>query len=232
METRLVAMMLTDMSGYTEFRDFDFKGISERARVYRTCFGQTPVVRERVVLVQTNFASVQELADRHGWDAVHPVLDGCTGGMLEAARRHGGTNRGTLQIGSFFTFDTVVACLGAVRDWQNALAQSDRGGLESGEVRIRVGVHRGTLHVMKHTMMGRDIDVVRTLSALGSGEEILLSAAAADAARTEGLPPASFRPFGKADMRECGSKRRWLARYAETALFALPHGDLGALPGP
>jgi class 3 adenylate cyclase len=205
--------------------EFDFKGIAGPARLYRTCFGQSPVVRERVVLVQTNFVGLQGLADEAGWDTLHPLLDACTGRMLEAARKHGGTSRGSLQVGSFFTFPALVSCLRAVRDWHGALARLDAGPL-SGRLGLRVGLHHGTLHIMKHTMMGRDIDLVRTLSALATGDEILLTDAAVAAAAAEGVPAAVFQPFTAAEMRDCGSKRRWLSRYAETAAFALPAAEV------
>jgi class 3 adenylate cyclase len=214
---------------YEPVGTFEFKGIEGPARIYRTCFGQSPVVREQVFLAQTNFVGVQELADRHGWDTLHPVLDAYTGVMLEAARRHGGTSRGALQIGSFFTFGALLPCLRAVRDWHDALKQFNSGGVVADALSIRVGLHQGTLHIMKHTMMGRDIDLVRTLSVLGTSDEILLSDVAVEAARAEGVPAATFRPFGAANMRECGSKRRWLARYERTALFGLQHRDMPML---
>lgn len=214
---------------YEPVGEFEFKGISEKARIYRTCFGQTPVVRERVVLVQTNFVGVQELADQFGWDVVHPVLDRCTDMMLEAVRRQEGTNRGALQIGCFFTFNAVKSCLRAVKDWDSALSQLETGRLAHEVVKIRVGVHLGTLHVMKHTMMGQDIDMVRTLSALGSGDQILLTDAAVDTAGTEGIPYTALVPFGASEMRNCGSKRRWLARYPAATVFELKLNNLATI---
>ena len=68
------------------------------------------------------------------------------------------------------------------------------------------------------TLWGRDIDMVRTLSALGSEREILMSAGAAEAAGGEGLALPDLTLFEPRDMRECGSKRRWLARYAAIEL--------------
>jgi hypothetical protein len=199
---------------------FDFKGIAERAHVYRTCFGMTPVVRERVVLLQTNFVNILELADRHGWDTVHPLLDRMTESLLAAARLYGGTNRGTLQIGSFFTFNAVTPALKAVQESYRRLAEV-RLFPASESVGLRVGMHFGTMHLMKHTMMGQDIDIVRTLSALGWGTEVLLTKSAVEVAVSEGLPRSGFESFKGAQMRECGSKRRWLTRYPEIELLAV-----------
>ncbi len=205
--------------------EFQFKGIREPARVYRTCFGETPVVRERLALLQTNFVGVLELADSFGWDAIHPVLDRMTATILEAARANGGTGRGTLQIGTFITFATVSAALNASREWNQQLSRLDTGRLDRAVLKIRAAIHLGTLHIMKHTMMGRDIDVVRTLSALGFGTEILLTSVAADAARTEGLPEQLFEPVS--DFRECSSKSRWAAKFGEMPVYAIKLDSLG-----
>ena len=91
---------------------FEFKGIPEKAQIYRTCFGQTPVVRERVALVQTNFVDVPGLAEAHGWDIVHPVLDEATDAIVTNTRLNGGTNRGVMQIGCFLSFVFPVSAYG------------------------------------------------------------------------------------------------------------------------
>jgi class 3 adenylate cyclase len=211
---------------YEPVGEFAFSGIAEPARLFRTCFGQTPVHRERVALVQTNFTGIQDLADRHGWDAVHPALDAVTGMLLETARVRGGTNRGTLQIGSFFTFGRIGSAVDAARAWHLALPDVPLAPLTASDVGLRVGVHVGTIHVMKHTMMGRDIDIVRTLAALGTHEDVLFSGPAADAALAEGVLETGLRTLTADDLRECGSARRWRQRYAATGAFALARRDL------
>ena len=45
----------------------------------------------------------------------------------------------------------------------------------------------------------------------------------------EALPRAAFGPIDARSTRECGSKRRWLARYPEISIFALRHGNLAAI---
>ncbi len=206
--------------------EFEFKGITNTAKVYRTCFGQSPVVREQVALVQTNFVGVLDLADKLGWDAVHPTLDRITGRVVEAARLRGGTTRGTLQVGTFQTFDGLKPALQAVQAWTAELTGSDLARVADTTISVRVGIHWGTLHVMRHTMMGRDIEVVRTLSALAFGGEALLTGLAVEVGVAEGLQATLFQIIDASLLRECGSKRRWLDRFHETPVFAVKFADL------
>jgi class 3 adenylate cyclase len=206
--------------------EFEFKGITETAKVYRTCFGQPPLVRERLALVQTNFVGVEDLADRYGWDAVHPTLDRITATILEAARFRNGTARGTLQVGTFLTFDGLKPALQAVQAWTGELTGSDLPRVADTTVSVRVGIHWGTLHVMRHTMMGRDIDVARTLSALAFGAEALLSDLAVEVAVSEGIQATLFQIVEASQLRECSSKERWLGRYHETPVFAVKFDEL------
>lgn len=211
---------------YEVVGDFEFKGIKEAATVYRTCFGQSPVVRERVALVQTNFVGVHDLADEYGWDRVHPTLDRITAAILEAARLQGGTTRGTLQVGTFQTFDGLKPALKAVQAWTAELTSSDLPRVGDTTVRVRVGIHWGTLHVMRHTMMGIDIDVTRMLSALAFGAEALLTGSAVEVAVSEGVQATLFHILEASQLRECGSKGRWLQRFHEIPAFAVKFDDL------
>ena len=136
--------------------EFHFKGIARKAVVYRTCFGKTPVVREQALLVQTTFVGIQDLADEHGWDLVHPMLDAMTDAICETARLRGATVRGTLTGGGFLSFGSVTQAASAVRDWTARIRDTTPQSIGPGRLKIRTAAHRGTLHVMKHTMMGRD----------------------------------------------------------------------------
>lgn len=200
---------------------YEFKGLPEKVEIYRTCFGQTPVVRERTVLVQTNFVGANDLAERYGWDFVHPVLDAITTVIIDAVRGHGGTNRGVMQTGAFLTFRSVRQALDAVREWTDRAVQVRPQNQPEQEFLVRVAIHWGTLHVMKHTMMGEDIDVLRTLVPLGFGHEALLTGAAVDAAFAEGLPASEFMATGTDQLRECGSKDRWLRRFSHIPLYRI-----------
>ena len=197
--------------------DFEFKGLADRIRVYRSCFGQTPIVRERTIFVQTNFVHVNQLADELGWDVTHPIFDDITAAIIAATRKHGGTNRGVMQTGCFVTFETVEQALAAAAEWQPRimLVRKKQG---RDDISVRVAIHRGTLHLMRYTMMGEDIDVVRTLAALGHGDDILMTGAARDAIADEKLRKA-FREEPVGNLRECNSRKRWAEKFSAIAVY-------------
>lgn len=201
---------------------FEFKGVPENMEIYRTCFGQTPVVRERTVLVQTNFVGSHDLAEAYGWDFAHPILDSITTAIIDATRLHGGTNRGVMQTGCFLTFRSVKQALAAVAQW-NDVAKECRPPGHEGEFMVRAAIHWGTLHIMKHTMMGEDIDVARGLAPLGHGKEVLLTASAVDSAVAEGCPSDQFIPAPIEFLRECGNKVRWIRRNGHIPVFRLDY---------
>ena len=197
--------------------DFEFKGLPDKIRVYRSCFGQTPIVRERAIFVQTNFVHVNQLADEFGWDAVHPTLDDITAAIIGATRKHGGTNRGVMQTGCFLTFETVEDALAAVAEWQTEIERS-RKKWKRGEFSVRTAIHRGTLHLMRYTMLGEDIDVVRTLAALGFGDDILITAAALNSI-SDGKSKAAFLEEAVENLRECNSRKRWAEKFTSIAVY-------------
>lgn len=207
--------------------EYEFKGIEGRAVVYRTCFGQTPVVRERITLAHTAFVGVQDLADRLGWDAVHPVLDAATGAIIEATRKSGGTNRGVTPVGCLLSFPDVRSALLAARGWTETLAALPAASVPRDEIKVRAALHWGTLHVMKYTMMGRDLDILRTLVALGEGEEILFTEDAAQVALAEGLAQGLLAPVPADHLRESASRSRWARKFAGTPIHKLPLARLG-----
>jgi hypothetical protein len=110
--------------------------------------------------------------------------------------------------------------------WTTACARIDCGRLARGRPKVRSALHWGTLHVMKHTIMGRDIDVTRTLAALGAGDEVLLTADAVRVAEDEGMPREWFRSIGPADLRDCGSRTRWVGKFQAPPVFAIDLADL------
>ncbi len=191
--------------------EFAFKGVPEPVKVYRTCFGSTPVLRERVAIVQTNFTHLQDAADRYSWDRIHPIAERITAILIESARAHRGTNRGIGLVGCTLTFECVADALAAAREWEGLRRSAfARTRISPDVLRVRTGVHWGTVHVLKYTMMGRDLDVVRTLAPLGSGREILLSGDAKRVADREGVG-AGFAEVGLDDAQGIAQPRR-LAR--------------------
>lgn len=203
---------------------FAYKGVAEPVALYRTCFGNSPVVRERLALVQTNFTHIQDVADRFGWDATHPVAEQITAGIIDVARALGGTNRGVSLTGCTVTFERVGDALRAARAWEVKRRQAFRGSkIRPSLLRVRTGIHWGTVHVLKYTMMGLDLDVVRTLAPLGDGREILMTGDAMQVARKEGVAR-GFRAIRTARLRECRSREAWSAKFETHGIFtkALP----------
>jgi class 3 adenylate cyclase len=203
--------------------DFSFKGVSEPVRVYRTCFGSTPVLRERLVIVQTNFAHIQDAADKFGWDRIHPLAERITAGIIDAARAHGGTNRGVGITGCTLTFEGIADALQAAHEWEAKRQQAfARTALRPGLLQVRTGMHWGTVHVLKYTMMGRDIDVVRMLTPLGFGQEILLTDDGKHAADQAGVG-SRFKEVQPEALRECRSRLAWQERFADHKIYVQPY---------
>jgi len=251
MKTRLLAILLTDLSGFTEFSSrTDRRGLT--AAVHQQQRIITPIIREfhgRLVkwigdAALAVFGSAMDAllcgrriqlafvdrADRGQGvitpRIIHPVLDEMTGAIAEATRAQGGTSWGALQVGSFLTFAEMKPALRAVRAWTAACAQIDCARLVRGLPKVRSALHWGTLHVMKHTIMGRDIDVIRTLAALGAGDEVLLTADAVRVAEDEGIPRGWFRSIDPADLRDCGSHSRWVDKFQAPPVHAIDVADL------
>ena len=82
---------------------------------------------------------------------------------------------------------------------------------------------------MKHTTMGQDIDIVRTLAALGLGEEVLLTSPAVAAGRAEGLPEGFLKPVEVRELRECRSRLSWSQKFHDVPVFRLSLADAGSV---
>ena len=197
--------------------DFEFKGLPDKIKVYRSCFGQTPIVRERTIFVQTNFVHVNQLADELGWDVVHPAFDDITAAIIAATRKHGGTNRGVMQTGCFLTFETVERALAAAVEWQDGIERV-RHRHKRDDIAVRTAIHRGTLHLMRYTLMGEDIDVVRTLAALGFGDDILITGAALNSI-VELNGKTMFREESAQNLRDCNSRKRWAEKFSSITVY-------------
>ena len=71
----------------------------------------------------------------------------------------------------------------------DAIAAADEGrrGLESGQIRVRMGIHTGTPLLTDEGYVGADLHRAARIGAAGHGGQILVSAATAALARTESL---------------------------------------------
>jgi class 3 adenylate cyclase len=157
------------------FGEYEFKGVPGKHPIYRTCFGRSPVLRERILLVKTDFVGVLALADSHGWDVVHPALDQAIGLLKFMTRKNNGTFRGTGGTGTLVTFPAMRDALLTFHEWREAIQGIHPEALPENSVKCRVAMHVGTLHLMEHTLMGKDIHVVETLTPLGNANDVLMT---------------------------------------------------------
>jgi class 3 adenylate cyclase len=197
--------------------EFEFKGVPDKTRIYRTCFGQLPITREHVVLVHTNFASLRKLVDLHGWDRVHITIDAVTDEIIGGSRLHGGTHRGVSQRGCLVSFPTVRDAIAATHSWAaRVVAINEAAGMS---LLLRTAIHFGTFSAMKYTMLGRDLDIAMTLSMLALRDRPLITAPAYEKAASEQLPGVEFSLLSTADLRPSRSKQQWLEKFSEIDVF-------------
>lgn len=152
---------------------YDFKGISSDVAVYRTAFGRTPSTAERCVLVFTDVSRVLDLAARHGWDVVHPLLDDTVSETASVAREHGGTLRAVWGDSCFLTFTTPGGALAAISTWRAAIAR--RAAQTGIELAVKIGAHAGEVRLMRHTTMGADVHITETLCGVALPGEVLIT---------------------------------------------------------
>lgn len=99
--------------------------------------------------------------------------------LREAAAGNGGVEVDTQGDAFFFAFPTAPGALRA--------AAAAQHGLASGPIRVRMGVHTGTPHVGAEGYVGEDVHKGARIAAAGHGGQVLVSAAAAALAGTDGL---------------------------------------------
>lgn len=216
---------------YEFFGEFEFKGVPGKHAIYRTCFGRSPVLRERILLVKTDFVSVLTLADSYGWDVVHPALDQAIGMLKSLTRKNNGTFRGTSGNGTLVTFSTMRDALLTFHEWGEAIQNIHRQILPANSVQCRVAMHVGTLHLMEHTLMGRDIHIVETLTPLGNANDVLITEECRKLFDAEFRDASGFLSTMKTgDFRDCNTKSKWLKRYHnQFPCFRLSHSIIGKI---
>ncbi|MFQ5955257.1 MAG: adenylate/guanylate cyclase domain-containing protein [Kiloniellales bacterium] len=202
---------------------YEFKGVPGKVLVHRTCFGATPVARERIAIVYTDFVGLNGLADAHGWDVVQPLVDEVVGEILKVTRDLGGARRWISGGRCLLSFESIIAALDAAVAWRGAIAEIGARKLGETELSVRVSMHWGTLHMMRNTIMGRDMHVVETLGPLGFGNEILLTEEARDALLAEGHQGVTPMPVSPSELRDCSTQVRWGHRYAERKIYRMSY---------
>ncbi len=210
--------------------DFKFKGISFKTPVYRTCFGKSPVLHERIVLVKIDFVSVLGLSDKYDWDIVHPIIDEVVGLIKHATRDNNGTFRTASGNGILLTFASMKSSFAAIKHWlAGTRTKIDMKNLNKDELKMRIGIHWGNLHIMEHTMMGRDIHIIETLTPLGHGNEILITGEAKNIFKNEELNDGILELIDFYYLRECNTKMKWLGRYDDISIYKLDQKGLDSV---
>jgi Adenylate and Guanylate cyclase catalytic domain len=99
--------------------------------------------------------------------------------IRETCARHDGVEVDTQGDAFFVAFPTAPGALQAAAD---ALA-----GLAAGPIRVRMGLHTGTPHLGDEGYVGVDVHRAARIAACGHGGQVLVSAATAALAGTDGL---------------------------------------------
>jgi len=206
--------------------EFEFKGIPEKVRLYKTAFSNTPIVRDRVALVNTNFVGLSALSEKYTWDVIQPMVDETVGIILSASRAFGGTKRDTNSGRCFLSFESVGNAISAISKWNKDINNIEDIGGQNVKIEIRSSIHWGTLHVMRNTIMGKDMHIAETLCALGYGNEILLTQPVVDAAKAENVSTNNIIGIPLSSLRQCSSRKKWTDKYSELKIYKI---DLDAL---
>ena len=99
--------------------------------------------------------------------------------LREAFGAHGGVEVDTQGDAFFVAFPTAPGALAA--------ADAALGGLSTGPIRVRMGVHTGTPHVGDEGYVGVDVHRAARIAAAGHGGQVLISASTAALRGTDGL---------------------------------------------
>ncbi|HEY3107062.1 MAG TPA: adenylate/guanylate cyclase domain-containing protein [Gaiellaceae bacterium] len=115
--------------------------------------------------------------------------------LREAFTTHGGVEVDTQGDAFFVAFSTAPAALAAARE---AIA-----GLQTGRLRVRMGLHTGTPHRATEGYVGLDVHRAARIAAAGHGGQVLVSAAAAALAGADGL-----RDLGEHRLKDLSAPER------------------------
>src|SRR5438874_7084378 len=97
--------------------------------------------------------------------------------LRDAFSAHGGVEVDTQGDAFFVAFPTAPGALEAAADATRRLA--------GGPVRVRIGIHTGTPHVVDEGYIGIDVHRAARIAACGHGGQVLISAATASLLGTE-----------------------------------------------
>jgi class 3 adenylate cyclase/tetratricopeptide (TPR) repeat protein len=135
--------------------------------------------------------------------------------VRECVAAHHGTEIMTIGDAFFLTFeDARDALLCAAEIQVNLKAHAIM--TSSGPLRLRIGIHVGTPEFFENSWHGTDVDTAARVESAGTGEQILLSAAAREAlGPMEGI---TLRPLGTFALKGVGNVALWDADYDKNGL--------------
>jgi predicted ATPase/class 3 adenylate cyclase len=131
------------------------------------------VADRRLALLFTDIEGSTALARRLGarWPAVRTLHHAAVG---DAIARHGGQVDGTAGDSFFALFETTEAAARAAVEAQQAL-HARSWPEDVGELRVRMGVHAGTVSPDEHGWTGIDIHLAARVQAAAHGGQVLVS---------------------------------------------------------
>ena len=161
----------------------------------RDNFGVTELPAGTVTFLFTDVEGSTKLLHELGSERYAEALAGHRRVLREAFARQGGVEVDTQGDAFFVAFPTAPGALAAAVD---AL-----GGLASGPIRVRMGVHTGTPYLAEEGYVGADVHRAARIAACGHGEQVLVSASTAALAGTEGL-----RDLGEHRLKDLSAPER------------------------
>jgi len=150
-----------------------------------------------VTLLFTDIEGSTKLLERLGEAAYAEALAEHRRVLRDAFARHGGVEVDTQGDAFFYVFPEASGGLDAANDAQSAL--------ESGPIRVRMGVHTGSPLRTDEGYVGVDVHRAARIAAAGHGGQVLVSARAA--ASADG-PRASLVDLGEHRLKDLGAPER------------------------
>ncbi|MBZ5736101.1 adenylate/guanylate cyclase domain-containing protein [Nocardioides sp. TRM66260-LWL] len=210
--TGLLAMSLDDLTAWALERRPDILEIAAPDGSVTLLFSD----------IEDSTALNHRLGDRT-WVKVLEAHDALVRGAIE--RRRGQVVK-TAGDGFMVAFRDPTAAVLAARSIQRSLARSLDPRLRLTPVRVRIGVHTGTVISRDGDYFGRNVALAARVASLAGGGEVLLSDAVAQAAR--GHRKVVVESAGDAELKGLpGRHRLWRLRWDAAARDGLP-GDAAA----
>ena len=148
-----------------------------------------------VTFLFTDIEGSTRLLNQLGADGYSNALIQHRRALRRAFARHDGVEVDTQGDSFFIAFSTAPAALAAASEAQRALA--------AGPIRVRMGIHTGTPHVIDEGYVGPDVHRAARIAAAGHGGQILISSSTASL--VEG---GSLRDLGEHRLKDLAASER------------------------